>query len=53
MGYSVPSYERVSTLWQRAGRAGRNLAIDAVAILLTESCFFDDEKDKVAQKAVE
>jgi hypothetical protein len=29
------------------------LAIDAFAILLAEACFFDDEKDKAAQKAAE
>jgi len=45
--------KELSTFWQGAGHAGCNLAIDAVAILLTEACFFDDEKDKAAQKAVE
>ena len=45
--------KELGTFWQRAGHAGRNLAIDAVAILLTEACFFDDEKDKAAQKAIE
>jgi len=45
--------KELSTFWQRAGHAGCNFAIDAVVILLTEACFFDDENDKATQKAVE
>ena len=43
----------LSTWWQRAGRAGRRLSVDAIAILLVEPCVFDDEKEKVVQKAAE
>ena len=45
--------KELSTFWRRAGRAGRNLAIYAIAILLAEASLFDDEKDKVAQKVAE
>ena len=43
----------LSTFWQRAGCAGHNLAIYAIAIMLAEAYLFDDEKDKAAQKATE
>ena len=45
--------KELSTWWQRAGRAGHDYSIDAVAILLVEPCCCDDEKEKVAQKAAE
>lgn len=45
--------KELSTWWQRAGRAGRRLSVDAIAILLVEPCFFDDEKEKLVQKAAE
>ena len=45
--------KELSTWWQRAGRAGRSLSVDAVAILLVEPCFFDDEKEKLLKKAAE
>jgi len=45
--------KELSTYWQRAGRAGRDYSIDAVAILLVEPRYFDDEKEKMAQKAAE
>lgn len=43
----------LSTWWQRAGRAGRSLAINAVAILLAEPCFFDAEKKAAAEQAAQ
>lgn len=43
--------KELSTWWQRAGRAGRRLSVNSVAILLVEPCFFDDEKEKLVQKA--
>ena len=43
--------KELSTWWQRAGHAGRRLLVNAVAILLVEPCFFDDEKEKLVQKA--
>jgi superfamily II DNA/RNA helicase len=49
--YRVP--RELSTWWQRAGRAGRNLGIKATAILLAEPCFFDDEKERLAAKSTE
>ena len=45
--------KELSTWWQRAGRAGRSLSVNAVAILLVEPCFFDDEKEKLLKKAAE
>ena len=45
--------KELSTWWQRAGRTGRRLSVDAIAILLVEPCFFDDEKEKAVQKAAE
>ena len=51
MQYRVP--KELSTWWQRAGRAGRNLGIKATAILLAEPCFFDDEKERLAAKSAE
>lgn len=51
MQYGAP--KELSTWWQRAGRAGRDHSINAVAILLVEPRYFDDEKEKSAQKAAE
>ena len=51
MQYRVPRV--LSTWWQRAGCAGRGLNIKAVAILLAEACFFDDEKERLAAKNAE
>lgn len=45
--------KELSTWWQRAGRAGRRLSVNAIAILLVEPCFFDDEKEKLVQKVAE
>lgn len=45
--------KELSTWWQRAGRAGRSLSVNAIAILLVEPCFFDDEKEKILKKAAE
>jgi superfamily II DNA/RNA helicase len=42
---------KFSTWWQRAGQSGHSLAVKATAILLVEPCFFDEEKEKAAQKA--
>jgi len=42
--------KELSTWWQRAGHTGRRLSVDAIAILLVEPCFFDDEKEKLVQK---
>ena len=39
--------------WQRAGHTGRSLSINAIAILLVEPCFFDDEKVKLLKQAAE
>lgn len=44
--YRVPS--SLSTWWQRAGRAVRNLDLDGTAILISEPSHFDDEKAKAA-----
>jgi hypothetical protein len=44
---------KFSTWWQRAGWSGCSLAVKATAILLVEPCFFDEEKEKAAQKAAE
>jgi len=49
--YGAP--KELSTWWQRAGRAGHDLSIDAIAILLVEPRHFDDEKEKAAQRAAE
>ena len=49
--YGTP--KELSTWWQMAGRAGHDLSIDAVVILLVEPHHFDDEKEKAAQKAAE
>jgi hypothetical protein len=45
--------KELSTWWQRAGRAGQSLSVNAIAILLVEPCFFDDEKEKLLKKAAE
>ena len=45
--------KELSTWWQRAGHGGRSLSVNAVAILLVEPCFFDDEKEKLLKKAAE
>jgi hypothetical protein len=45
--------KELSTWWQRAGHTGRRLSVNAIAILLVEPCFFDDEKEKLVQKAAE
>ncbi|KAH9917710.1 P-loop containing nucleoside triphosphate hydrolase protein, partial [Fomitopsis serialis] len=41
----------LNTLWQCFGRAARNPALWAVAILLVEARYFDEEKEKVKQRA--
>lgn len=40
------------TLWQRFGRGARNFALNATAILLAESKWFDDERAKRAAASV-
>ncbi|KAH9831739.1 P-loop containing nucleoside triphosphate hydrolase protein [Rhodofomes roseus] len=37
----------LNTLWQRFGRAARDLSLDAVAVLLVEARYFDEEREKV------
>ena len=49
--YRVP--RELSTWIQRAGRAARNPNLQATAILIAEPSYFDDEKEKVAQKTAE
>ncbi|KAF8900799.1 P-loop containing nucleoside triphosphate hydrolase protein [Mucidula mucida] len=49
--YGVP--KRLSTLWQRFGRAVRDYQLHGTAILLAEPCHFDDEKEKAAAKQAE
>ncbi|KAH9833451.1 P-loop containing nucleoside triphosphate hydrolase protein [Rhodofomes roseus] len=41
----------LNTLWQRFGRAVRDLLLDGVAIFLVESKYFDDEKAKASERA--
>ena len=41
----------LNTLWQRFGRAARGFGTEAVAVLLAESKYFDDTKEKVAKAA--
>ncbi|KAH9929414.1 P-loop containing nucleoside triphosphate hydrolase protein [Fomitopsis serialis] len=46
----------LNTLWQRFGRAARDLTLNAVAILLVDGRYFDEEKEKkqrAAEKAAE
>lgn len=49
--YRVP--KELSTFIQRAGRAARNPNLQATAVLLAEPSYFDDEKEKAAQRAAE
>jgi hypothetical protein len=49
--YRVP--KELSTFIQRAGCAARNPNLQATTVLLAEPSYFDDEKEKVAQRAVE
>lgn len=49
MQYRVP--RSLGTWWQRAGRGGRRLSVDATAILLVEPRYFDLEKEKAAIRA--
>lgn len=45
--------KELSTWWQRAGHTGRHCSINAVAILLAEPSYFDNEQAKAAEKAVD
>lgn len=45
MGSSIPSAETAKHM------SGQRLSIDATAILLAEPCYFDDEKEKAAERA--
>jgi len=49
--YRVP--KELSTFIQRAGRAAHNPNLQATAVLLAEPSYFDDEKEKAAQRAAE
>ncbi|KZT63655.1 hypothetical protein DAEQUDRAFT_639035, partial [Daedalea quercina L-15889] len=40
----------LNTLWQRFGRAVRDLSQDGVAIFLVESKYFDETKRKAAER---
>lgn len=41
----------LNTMWQRFGRAARGPGTEAIAVLLAESKYFDDTKEKAAKAA--
>ena len=49
--YRVP--KELSTFIQRAGHAAHNPNLQATAVLLAEPSYFDDKKEKAAQKVLD
>lgn len=41
----------LDTLWQRFGRAARGPGTEAIAVLIVEPKYFDEEKEKAAKRA--
>ncbi len=41
----------MNTLWQRFGRAARDLNREAVAVLFVDAKYFDDEREEAAKRA--
>ncbi len=59
-GIDIPDIEVVvqwrttcdlNTLWQRFGRAARDLNREAVAVLFVDARYFDDEREEAAKRA--
>ncbi|KAF9011587.1 P-loop containing nucleoside triphosphate hydrolase protein [Hymenopellis radicata] len=48
--YRAP--KSLSTWWQRAGRAVRDLELNGTAVMLVEKEYFDEEKKRLAEEAV-
>ncbi|OJT09442.1 hypothetical protein TRAPUB_13660 [Trametes pubescens] len=60
MGVDIPDVELIvqwkltcdiDSLWQRIGRAARGPGTEAVAVVLVESKYFDEEKEMAAKRA--